>query len=267
MALTPALPPFAYDHHGLALGDGTVIHFSPPPSKGKREAVVRRDTIRVFSRDVGMSELPPASTEVVAPGIAILRGLTRLGQGGYFLPVSNCEHFVWKILTGKKQSLQVEREAKRIAFHLLIFAASTRVPHMSAGHVEAGWPGQPPPPRTLFNPTVHEAHGRRCPIFLGRIAQVRARWRSILPLTVGASGRSLHVDGIPWERDSNWVGVSPSDVTALERPHSARSGTLWTDTQRCLYACFRGPLWLRIPSGREMLDALLAAADARVGPA
>ena len=96
-----------YTHHGIDLGDGTVIHFDGEPLRGKR-AVVKRSTIDEFLQgstpsQVEYVESPRAEEETIGEALA------RIGETGYHLFRNNCEHFAHACKTGAAKSRQVER--------------------------------------------------------------------------------------------------------------------------------------------------------------
>ncbi len=97
-----------YLHHGIDIGDGTVVHARPhdfrKPFGGGR---VVRTSQADFSggRPVHVSTEPPA--EFSADEIAA-RALAHVGRDGYHLVVDNCEHFATWCATGRRASRQVD---------------------------------------------------------------------------------------------------------------------------------------------------------------
>jgi hypothetical protein len=97
-----------YLHHGIDVGDGTVVHARPDdfrnPFAGGR---VVRTTLAEFaaSRPVRPVVDPPArftADEVVQ------RALDHVGREGYSPVVDNCEHFATWCATGTRASRQVD---------------------------------------------------------------------------------------------------------------------------------------------------------------
>lgn len=97
-----------YYHHGIDMGDGTVIHFSGEPLNRKTAKVARvteTDFLSGQAKEVieypsGESVLPPEETVQLAEGL--------LDTEGYHLFYNNCEHFASYCKTGKKRSRQVQ---------------------------------------------------------------------------------------------------------------------------------------------------------------
>ena len=101
-----------YQHHGIDMGDGTVIHLAP--LEGARVAIrddthrfsVRRDKLQVFSggRAVEVRRHPNGRpAEAVAS-----EAEQHLGRTGYNLLEGNCEHFAAQCATGQARSHQVD---------------------------------------------------------------------------------------------------------------------------------------------------------------
>lgn len=104
----------AYEHHGLTLGDGRVVHFTGEPTR------IESACVEVTAADAFVAGTP--REEIVEyrprtfdgrplarlrPAIAAIRALSLLGGRGYSLLQWNCEHFaVWATL-GVRHSAQV----------------------------------------------------------------------------------------------------------------------------------------------------------------
>lgn len=103
-----------YMHHGVDVGDGTVVHARPDdfrnPFGGGR--VVRTSHAEFAAgRPVRVTVDPPArfsAAEVVA------RALAHVGREGYSPLVDNCEHFTTWCATGRRASRQAEIVLSRI---------------------------------------------------------------------------------------------------------------------------------------------------------
>lgn len=101
-----------YEHHGIDMGDETVIHLSP--ESGARLTLrdttdrftVRRDTMDVFSR--GKTVCTRKHTDCVPAEQVAENAEKMLGQTGYHLLDGNCEHFAHHCCTGRLESRQVE---------------------------------------------------------------------------------------------------------------------------------------------------------------
>jgi hypothetical protein len=101
-----------FQHHGIDMGDGTVIHLAP--TRGAR--VTLHDDSDEFSvRRVSMEEfcvgqvpqkvehLDERDPETIAQAAA-----ASLGRSGYSLLDGNCEHFACECATGRAESRQIE---------------------------------------------------------------------------------------------------------------------------------------------------------------
>ena len=101
-----------YEHHGIDMGDGTVIHLAPVD--GARITLrdttdrftVRRDTMEVFSR--GKTIFTRKHTDCVASDEVAENAEKMLGKTGYHLLDGNCEHFAHHCCTGRLESRQVD---------------------------------------------------------------------------------------------------------------------------------------------------------------
>ncbi|MFI4993070.1 MAG: lecithin retinol acyltransferase family protein [Solirubrobacterales bacterium] len=97
-----------YEHHGIDLGDGTVIH-RHAPNGTKNDSLIRLTTLDTFTKggavEIRAYGIRPDPDEVVA------RARSMLGQPGYDLVFNNCEHFATWCVTGERSSAQVETVA------------------------------------------------------------------------------------------------------------------------------------------------------------
>ena len=105
----------SYTHHGIDLGDGTVVHARPDdfraPFSGGR---VVRTSLEAFAdgRPVRVTVDPPAR---FPPDAIAARALAQVGRAGYCPLVDNCEHFATWCATGIQASRQVEVVIARAA--------------------------------------------------------------------------------------------------------------------------------------------------------
>lgn len=121
-----------YLHHGIDVGDGTVVHACPDdfrrPFAGGR--VVRSSRAEFAgAATVRTTTEPPAAfgnAEVVA------RALALVGRAGYCPVVDNCEHFANWCATGRRASRQVE-----IVVGRLVTAAARTVAAVAVGAAAA----------------------------------------------------------------------------------------------------------------------------------
>ncbi len=117
----PAPPPRAgahlradrglYWHHGIDMGDGTVVHFTGEPFE-RAHAAVSRTSYESFANGCPVSVIdhgPDADPAAICD-----RALRHLGRSGYHLLFNNCEHFATWCVTGRRRSRQVDRTALRI---------------------------------------------------------------------------------------------------------------------------------------------------------
>lgn len=97
--------PQGYSHHGIDLGDGTVIHFSGEPGGSKINACICRVQLGVFA---GSGQVMVQRYAICAtPDEVVARAESRLGERGYHLVFNNCEHFARWCATGRHSSAQV----------------------------------------------------------------------------------------------------------------------------------------------------------------
>lgn len=92
--------PGVYEHHGIDVGDGTVIHY-----RKTEEAMIARTTMATFAQGqpVYIKQQPVAfiATDVLS------RAESRLGERKYDLFYNNCEHFATWCKTGRSESAQL----------------------------------------------------------------------------------------------------------------------------------------------------------------
>jgi hypothetical protein len=121
-----------YWHHGIDVGDGTVIHAAGEPGLRKIGAIVRCTSMREFLRG-GSPQCVTAFRSLSADEI-VARAQDALGRGGYSLFFNNCEHFARWCQTGESGSRQVDRAALAgtIAGLAIRFATSAAVRRGSA---------------------------------------------------------------------------------------------------------------------------------------
>ena len=95
-----------YTHHGIDMGDGTIVHFAGEPLQlGMAE--VRRDTLEAFAQGAPL-EIVRHSGEVRPPEETVETALRHVGARGYRLWRHNCEHFATYCVTGRSESAQVK---------------------------------------------------------------------------------------------------------------------------------------------------------------
>ncbi|MCI0428595.1 MAG: lecithin retinol acyltransferase family protein [Nitrospiraceae bacterium] len=94
-----------YTHHGVDVGDGTVIHYTGEVGQ-KANAVVRQTPIDEFAKGCALHVRAYASCDI--PEVVIGRAKSRLGETKYHLVFNNCEHFATWCKTGQHKSEQVK---------------------------------------------------------------------------------------------------------------------------------------------------------------
>ncbi len=101
-----------YQHHGIDMGDGTVIHLAPADGvrftlrDSSDRFMVRRDLLADFCR--GSNPITVAHRGERSPEEIALAAESQLGQCGYSLLDGNCEHFARLCACGRSESHQIE---------------------------------------------------------------------------------------------------------------------------------------------------------------
>jgi hypothetical protein len=125
-------PTVTYMHHGIDVGDGTVVHARPHDFARPLEggSVVRTSLAEFAGTGEVLVTIEPAAAfsadEIVA------RALSHVGREGYCPVVDNCEHFATWCATGERSSRQVEIVIGRIG------GAARRVAAAVSARVAAG---------------------------------------------------------------------------------------------------------------------------------
>jgi len=103
-----------YMHHGIDVGDGTVVHARPDdfrnPFGGGRVVRTSRDDFAA-GRPVRVTLDPPAA---FSPDEIVARALAHVGRPGYSPLVDNCEHFATWCATGRRASRQADIVLSRL---------------------------------------------------------------------------------------------------------------------------------------------------------
>jgi Lecithin retinol acyltransferase/PspA/IM30 family len=91
-----------YQHHGIDIGDGSVIHYRKPSE------VIEQTSFDTFSKNnpVYSREYPAGFSFI--PDVTVKRALSRLGENKYNLLFNNCEHFATWCKTGVSESQQIK---------------------------------------------------------------------------------------------------------------------------------------------------------------
>ena len=121
-----------YTHHGIDLGDGTVVHARPDdPERIFDGGSVARTSRGEFAAGAPIrviTDPPPLHP----PDEIAARALSLVGRDGYCPVVENCEHFATWCATGERGSRQVDLLAARVA------STATRVAAVVAARTAAG---------------------------------------------------------------------------------------------------------------------------------
>lgn len=110
-----------YAHHGIYIGDDTVIHFAPPAGNEVLDwdnARVRSSSLTAFLKagKVEVKIYTDEERESLYPVEQIIRNAkSALGSGNYNLIFNNCEHFANACTLGKYRSPQVEEFFNMVA--------------------------------------------------------------------------------------------------------------------------------------------------------
>eukprot|EP00164_Ancoracysta_twista_P002008 GFYU01002647.1.p1 GENE.GFYU01002647.1~~GFYU01002647.1.p1 ORF type:complete len:479 (-),score=97.27 GFYU01002647.1:475-1911(-) len=124
-----------YEHHGVYIGDNTVVHYTGPHLPKGRLALIRTTTLKKFmgstSDRVDVRRYSDGMHD--SADIVIRRALKLVGAAQYNLLWNNCEHFATFCKTGKSASLQIQemfqRRVSATATEATDILLGTRVAH------------------------------------------------------------------------------------------------------------------------------------------
>jgi hypothetical protein len=108
-----------FQHHGIDLGDGTVVHFTDGedgvagPEGNHDNFEVQRTSIDVVTRRGRDSLHIVSHANPLPPAEVIERALSQIGRRGYHLLFDNCEHFASWCVVNRDESRQVDVVAER----------------------------------------------------------------------------------------------------------------------------------------------------------
>lgn len=111
-----------YSHHGIAAGDGSVIHFSGEPGSKRAAAIIRSSLVNFLAGGTLRTVVYGFRN---GPVEALRRAESRLGEVGYNLAFNNCEHFARWCAIGKSCSEQVRAVCHAAGGSALTGAAAT----------------------------------------------------------------------------------------------------------------------------------------------
>lgn len=98
-------PRSGYEHHGIYVGQGRVIHYAGFCTSLRRGAVEESTLSQFAAGRVLLVRLHPMA--LYTGNQAVLRARSRLGENTYRLLTNNCEHLAVWVLDGRKHSHQV----------------------------------------------------------------------------------------------------------------------------------------------------------------
>lgn len=110
-----------YSHHGIDMGDGSVIHFSGEPFRWN-EASICRVTLAEFLDGGRMVVVAYRRDAALTPEEVAANAEAALARKQYCLWRNNCEHFATGCKTGRRRSNQVRR-----ALHIAAGSAGAAV--------------------------------------------------------------------------------------------------------------------------------------------
>lgn len=100
--------PVCYRHHGIDVGDGTVIHARPDdPARLFGGGRVVRTSCEEFANGESIevvNDLPA----MFPPEEIVARAMRHVNREGYCPVIDNCEHFATWCATGERRSRQVD---------------------------------------------------------------------------------------------------------------------------------------------------------------
>lgn len=100
-----------YEHHGIDLGDGRVVHFGEPGKDASLKPIRLTGLDEFRGSGACIKVVPYAPGKALDPEESVRLALAGVDQKGYNLVFNNCEHFATFCKTGRKNSRQVWRAA------------------------------------------------------------------------------------------------------------------------------------------------------------
>ena len=109
-----------YQHHGIDVGDGQVIHFADAqgdaagPGQSTDGFVISQVPMSLLTRD-GRSRVHWVHhSDSISPDEVVQRAKSQIGRQGYDLVFNNCEHFASWCVVGQQTSRQVQVACERV---------------------------------------------------------------------------------------------------------------------------------------------------------
>jgi hypothetical protein len=97
-----------YDHHGIHVGNGRVVHYAGFCKGLLHRGPVEEVSLAEFARGNGY-EVRPHAASPFTPGEIARRAKNRIGEDCYDILARNCEHFCEWCITGRARSSQVDK--------------------------------------------------------------------------------------------------------------------------------------------------------------
>ena len=230
-------------HHGVDLGDGTVVHFARY-KRSRHKSEVRRTSRWQFARGNPVRVVSHPVNGLTADD-AVERANFMVGTRGYNVISHNCEHVATWAVTGVALSAQIEELAAGVA-RALRRSARTVVPLPLLGWATS-----------QFGLRLCGAIRERCSA-REYLTQYSALW-------MGDSW--LAGDGRPYAlvRDLRWVSVTPGGLVRAPKPTEGRLAfRLWMDPLQTTFASSpEGELHL--VGAEQTVDVLEAESPLRIG--
>jgi len=108
-----------FQHHGIDLGDGSVVHFTDGnhgvagPGGNRKNFEIQQTAIEAVTRG-GRDRLHHvAHSDPLCPEQVSQRAISQVGRRGYHLLFDNCEHFAMWCIVGRDESRQVDVAVER----------------------------------------------------------------------------------------------------------------------------------------------------------
>jgi hypothetical protein len=96
-----------YEHHGIYVGDGRVVHYAGF-CEAWRRGPVEEVTLAAFAAGRAIRVQPHPGAPYTGPQV-VARARARVGEDRYRLLTNNCEHLCTWCIEGKSRSAQVRQ--------------------------------------------------------------------------------------------------------------------------------------------------------------
>ena len=173
-------PRFAYSHHGVYVGAGTVVHYGAFAFHWHR-GPVEEVSLSGFAHGHAVW-VRPAGPDALRCEDIVRRARSRLGENRYRLLSNNCEHFSEWCVHGEHRSPQVDRLLARLCCFSRALSAwmrrlnATRVPRLPALSMASS--SRVPCARPLGSSYAHLGRQLRLPAFFFSLAALACAGRA-----------------------------------------------------------------------------------------